>query len=357
MSVGKTSDGVIYFSVRYKDLSGKVIQKKVQNKAWRTLREAKEEERKFLDSVKPSGGMLFSSLYSMWLTEQKTKNRPATIHNHEWVYNYYLKQYFADKPINMIDKALLRSWQLAITNAGIRQSTAKLIQATMSNILSYAVRYDILPKSPMVSIMKKEEPKQAYEYWTLEEFTKFISVVDNIAYKTFFCILFFGGLRFGEILGLQVKDYVDGKLIINKQLNKNGLLAPVKNKNGERVIGLDDFTRSCLDELLQSYDCPDTAFLFESVPNSRRAFSEKKDKYCRLAGVKRIRIHDFRHSHATFLLRMGYSYPDVAKRLGDSVSTVISTYGHAYEDSDERIVSSLNSDFVRNLLHLPTSKM
>lgn len=65
------------------------------------------------------------------------------------------------------------------------------------------------------------------------------------------------------------------------------------------------------------------------------------DKAANAAGVKRIRIHDLRHSHAALLVELGYSIVAVAERLGDTVDVAMSTYAHLYPNKMGTLVEDL----------------
>ena len=73
---------------------------------------------------------------------------------------------------------------------------------------------------------------------------------------------------------------------------------------------------------------------------------KRKNKNAMSAGLKQIRIHDFRHSHASFLINnmagAGFSDFDIAKRLGDTVETLHNTYAHWFDTKDKSIVDMMN---------------
>lgn len=69
----------------------------------------------------------------------------------------------------------------------------------------------------------------------------------------------------------------------------------------------------------------------------------KNREYAKLAGVKRIRIHDFRHSHASLLANEGINIQEIARRLGHSkVEITWNIYSHLYPHEEERAVKILN---------------
>ena len=63
---------------------------------------------------------------------------------------------------------------------------------------------------------------------------------------------------------------------------------------------------------------------------------------CKLGGVKRIRIHDLRHSHASMLIELGFTAKEIAERLGhENIETTLNTYSHLYPDRQERLADRL----------------
>ena len=69
----------------------------------------------------------------------------------------------------------------------------------------------------------------------------------------------------------------------------------------------------------------------------------RNKEYAEIAGVKMIRIHDFRHSHATLLANEGINIQEVARRLGHSkIEMTWNTYSHLYPREEERAIEILN---------------
>lgn len=67
------------------------------------------------------------------------------------------------------------------------------------------------------------------------------------------------------------------------------------------------------------------------------------EKFSSAAGVKKIRLHDFRHSHASLLANEGINIQEIARRLGHSnVEITLRTYSHLYPREAERAVGVLN---------------
>ena len=73
-----------------------------------------------------------------------------------------------------------------------------------------------------------------------------------------------------------------------------------------------------------------------SIENHNKIFSTA-------AGLPHIRIHDFRHTHASLLVNEGINIQEIARRLGHSdVQMTWNTYSHLYPREEERAVEILN---------------
>jgi integrase len=66
------------------------------------------------------------------------------------------------------------------------------------------------------------------------------------------------------------------------------------------------------------------------------------NKYIEESGVKKIRIHDLRHSHVSLLRHLKFDRYEVAKRLGHTPEMVDNTYTHWFEKSQREMIDKLN---------------
>ena len=107
---------------------------------------------------------------------------------------------------------------------------------------------------------------------------------------------------------------------------------------------LPDFLIENLIKLKAMKKASDTDFIFGNgvVPISTTTLDRKRNCYCEAAGVKRIRIHDFRHSHASYLISINTDLATIAKRLGDTIEVVLNTYAHLFPSNQVVLVGKLN---------------
>ena len=118
-----------------------------------------------------------------------------------------------------------------------------------------------------------------------------------------------------------------------------------KTKSSIRKIIIDKKLKKELLKLKKYYkNYSDNYYIFGGInPISCTTLKRKKDYYCKLANVKQIRIHDFRHSHATLLYEKNIKIKTIQERLGHSkIETTIDTYIHNNEKQEKRVLRTLN---------------
>ena len=348
----KTKSGGIKWKAtfRYTDWTGKRVLKKKEG--FDKKGDAQEFEREFLLKNSRSCDMSFSSLVELYRDDAEHRVREGTQDTQNSIIDKWLLPYFGELQVNEIDAVTIRNWQNEVMSA-INPRTGKKYADTyirsmnsrLSAILNYAVMFYNLkanPCRPAGYMGKKKAGKM--KFWTLDEFNQAMAHVSNWGFRVAFQIMYWLGLREGECLALQPADILLTKVTrIEKTHHRrkgedtNG---PPKTENSYRDTSMPDFL---YDEVLRyidalyDIDAHDRIFYFQKGTLGR-ALTEAANA----AGVKRIRIHDLRHSHAALLVELGYSIVAVAERLGDTVEVAMSTYSHLYPNKMEQVAADLN---------------
>lgn len=207
--------------------------------------------------------------------------------------------------------------------------------------------------------MEKKEREKAI--WSVDEFSKFIQCVDKEMYKQLYVVLFYTGMRLGEALALTWKDY-DGKYLdINKSLtNKTDkgtyIIKSPKTVSSIRKIELGDSLVQYLDsfrnEEIKTGCFDENWFIFGRYkPLPHTNVQRYKDVAVKKAKVKNITIHQFRHSHASYLINNDMNIVSVSKRLGHSnVGITLETYTHLYDKTDTNMIDFISKSS-QNLLN------
>lgn len=188
-------------------------------------------------------------------------------------------------------------------------------------------------------------------YWTLEEFQKFSdAIMDKQDSWIAFQILFWTGMRIGELLALQVKDidFEQGTITVDESLTRldgEDLITAPKTESSVRVITIHKELQEELQEELKEYIATLYHVRLGTRLFARRTksfFEHEMERGIKLSGVKKITVHCTRYSHASMLVQMGFSPVEIAKRLGHGkVTTTIETYCHQSMDAHVKIADRL----------------
>ena len=159
-------------------------------------------------------------------------------------------------------------------------------------------------------------------------------------------------MRKGEIHALRWCD-IDENIInvsrsITQKLKGEDRITPPKNKSSIRTLQIPEPLKEVLSEhkkRCKQFDNFSENNLICGADKSLRdtTIQNRAKKFAQLAGIKTIRIHDFRHSHASLLANEGINIQEISRRLGHSnVEMTWNTYSHLYPREEERAISVLN---------------
>lgn len=347
----KTGKWLIQY--RYKDWTGK--QRKSTKRGFKTKREAEEWLRAFLLKQTRSFDMKFSDFIAIYFDDMKNRLREHTLINKRYIIEDKLIPFFGEKRMNEITVADVRTWQNMLIQRGYSQTYLRTINNSLSSVFNFAVRYYDLPGNPCAKagcIGKNRADEM--QIWTKEEFQCFADcLMDKRLSWLSFQILFWTGMRIGELLALTFEDVdLTARTInINKsyqRLKGRDIITPPKTPKSIRVISIPPFLAEDIQDYLDSlydYD-PQTRLL----PVTKNFLEREMQRGVKLSGVKKIRIHDTRHSHASLLIELGFSPKEIAERLGhENVETTLNTYSHLYPDKQERLATRLDSFYREGL--------
>lgn len=343
--------------------------------------EAKQLEMELANKIKAEGKASESSkkitlhqLAEEYLSAKQGEVRETTIFKNIDLMNNHIFPFFdavnKNIPLDKLDAPILQKWKNYVKNKNMSLKMNQNIFGVFRAVLNYAVAMEYLQKNPLPRVGNFKDSaamKSEMDYYTAEEFKQYISVARSAAeaaersgnysewcYYTFFMIAFFTGARKGEINALQWQDISDdGYLSIKKsvaqKLKGDDRITPPKNKSSIRTIQMPEQLVSALaeqkkrqQEIIENFS--DEIFVCGGYRPLRDSSIDNKNRlYAEQAGLKRIRIHDFRHSHVSLLANSGINIQEVARRLGHAkVDMTWNTYSHLYPKEEERATEVLN---------------
>lgn len=195
----------------------------------------------------------------------------------------------------------------------------------------------------LLSVARKSSDVKTYSIWSVEEFEQFIQCVENPVYHAFFSFLYYTGARLGEARALYLDDVShDGYVNLFYQVRQDELKrSDMKTASSRRTILIHD---NLLQEL-KSLSYPRGKWLFGGkVPLSNSSITRAFKQAIEDSGVKPIRIHDLRHSHASFLISHGANILAVSKRLGHSNTAItLSVYAHLLPKIEKELIELIET--------------
>lgn len=353
MSVSKTKDGKRwYVFVRYKDWTGETKQHKKEG--FQKKSDAIEYERQYLAERTGSSDMTVQSLYKIYMDDFRTRFRPTTAANKQFLFEKHILPHIGNLVASEIGAAEIRKWQNTLLSAKredgspYSQTYLKTVNNQLSALFNFGVKYYGLKQNPcrQAGSMGKKSA-DSMQFWTVEEFDKFLDAVsDKPKSVAMFSLLFWTGIRSGEMLALTPSDFdfVANTVSITKNYARHDgkdLILDPKTPKSRRTIVMPPQ----LSAMMQEY----ISHLYATSP-SDRIFGGSTKRYAQhemirgstAAGVKRIRIHDLRHSHASLLIELGYSPLLIAERLGhENIETTLETYSHLYPNKQTELATQL----------------
>ena len=351
MAVYKDKHGKWYVSVYFVDWKGERARK--LKRGFGTKREAQEWERQFLNQSKEDLDMSFEAFVELYKRDLKERLKRSTWLMKTSVIDQKILPYFRKKKVQEIKPTDIIAWQNVMltwrdeNGKGYSPTYLKTIHNQCSAIFNHAVRYYELKSNPAAKAgnMGKEKTKEML-FWTKPEYQRFSdAMMDKPVSFYAFEILYWCGLRLGEMLALTAADFdfVKNTVRINKSYQRIGcedVVTDPKTAKSIRTVQMPDFLAEEMKDYIKSlYGIGNDERIF---PISKNYLHHEMDRGCKATGVKRIRIHDLRHSHVSLLIDMGFSAVAIADRVGHESIDITYRYAHLFPTTQQEIATKLS---------------
>jgi len=345
----KTGTWYTYF--RYSNWTGERKQK--MKRGFPTKREALEWERTFLQKTAADLSMAFESFVEIYTSDMRSRIREHTWQTKENIIQKKLIPFFGKKKMNDIQTKDVIAWQnemLSYRDAkgkGYSDTYLKTLHNQLSAILNHAVRhYDLKSNAASkVGPIGKKEAKEML-FWTKAEYLKFAdAMMDKPVSYYAFEILYWCGLRLGEMLALTPADFDFEKETVSvtksyQRLSGKDVITEPKTQKSNRIITMPEFLCEEIQEYLKMiYRVQPTDRIF---PVTKSYLHHEMHRGSKASGVKRIRVHDIRHSHVSLLIEMGFSALAIADRVGHESIDITYRYAHLFPTKQAEMAKKLN---------------
>lgn len=359
---GKNADGLTKYKVRVKqkDADGK----------WHSLTRityglsnAKSLEWELTGApAQVSKTMTLGDLFDAYLETVQGELRSSTVETNAKIYRNYIAGVLGDVELTKLNAQTLQAWKNNINTLPLALTTKQNIYTVLNIILNFGVKYEYMQFNPLAKVgtfknsnlivkeMEVYTPEQwkRYRQTALDYSTK----TDKLDFYVFFNIAYYTGLRKGEIHALRW-SCLDGVFLSVKssisQRNAGDIETPPKNKRSVRSIEIPVPLQNTLTEHLRRvsvdpFFTPDKFICGFDKPLRNTSLDVYNRTVAQLAGLPRLRIHDFRHTHASTLINANVPVIEISKRLGhSSIEQTLETYSHLFKSTSKLSIDVLNS--------------
>jgi len=352
MAAFKNKDnGTWFVQFRYTDWKGERQQK--FKRGFKTKKEAQDWEREFVMQKTADVTMAFESYAELYEKDIKPRLKENTWLTKESIIAQKIIPYFKNKKLSDITAKDVIQWQNEMRKLTDKhgkkyyQTYLKTVHNQLSAMLNHAVRFYGLKSNPaaIAGNMGVEERKEML-FWTLDEYKKFSeTTMDKTISYYAFQMLYWCGIRIGELLALTPKDFdfTASTVLINKsyqRLKGKDVITTPKTKKSNRIIKMPKFLCEEMQEYISMFYEPskdDRIF-----PISKSYLHHEMDRGSKIANVQRIRIHDLRHSHVSLLIEMGFTALAISDRLGHESIEVTYRYAHLFPSKQTEMANGLD---------------
>lgn len=321
-------------------------QGKTTKQGFKTKKEAKEWEMNYHLKLKHDPKMTFQCLYELYIEDLSVRLAKSTIIGKQYLFEDKILPVFKDRKISEIDATDVRKWQNDLLTQDYKDTYLRSINNQLTAIFNYAVKFYDLRANPChkAGTIGKDHASPR-PFLTKEQYDKFIEVVTDPTEKLGYQIMYWSGVRIGELLALTPNDldFVNNVIHINhsySRVEKEDVIKSPKTEKGYRHIavpqGLMDDIKEYISHL---YKIKPKERIF---PYTKRKFENHVRDRCLEANVTVITSHGLRHSNASLLAELGYSPQIVKERLGhEKISTTIDTYSHIFPSKQKEVANKL----------------
>jgi len=286
--------------------------------------------------------------------------KPSTESDYKGILKNHVSPIFGKIPVSQISRLMVKNFLMKKVNDGYASSTVTHMKNAISGVLNLAVDEETIPVNPahnLGKIFKKQSSELQVDPYNKDELKMLLDIYHKHFPNHYPMVLTLSrtGIRFGEALGLRWGDIdFDGRFItIQRSLSRCKVESP-KNGKSRKV----DMSRQLTDVLRRLYTqrkketlnkgwkyVPEWVFISsEGTPLNdsnwrKRVFYKALD----MVGLRKVRIHDLRHSYATIRIVKGDNIADVSKQLGHhSVKLTMDIYYHWIPGGNKSEVDELD---------------
>ena len=362
----ETQKGSIRYDVVFVDHNGKRRQR-VGGSRWADAEALRKRlERELADGT--YGNKLeeitFADFSKKWLEEYaELKVKPRTYADYEQVVQKHLNPFFGKMLLSNIKPGNIQEYVSRKAKENLSPRTVNKTITVLKMIMKRAVIWEYLKDNPARFTESLKEEKNEMEFLKPDEIRRFLSAASP-EYYPLFAAAVLTGCRQGELMGLRWSD-VDleqGVIYIRRTYHPQFGFGKPKTKMGERAIVISPELVNILQTHRQQQHGKARDLVFQNKAggpiNHQNMMTRQFYPTLELAGLRRIRFHDLRHTYAALMISMGENIKFIQKQLGHaSLITTMDTYGHLLPEVSQGFGKRLDTlVFSDKVLSMPQKK-
>jgi len=288
-----------------------------------------------------------SDFLNRWLGEYARPNlTPRSYERYESIARLHLIPAIGKFQLTQLRPEHLQKHYAAMLDAGLQPRSVRYIHVVLHKALVTAMKWGLVTHNVADALDIPRAHQKEMQTWDEYELNKFLEAARSTPYYALFYTALFTGMRRSELLALrwQDVDFIYSQIYVNRSMHqlkdRSIVFAEPKTVKSRRTIALPpsaflvleayrkarEYQHKQLDEKLNDSD-----LIFSNLGKPLRpaTVSRAWGILAAKAGVKVIRFHDARHTHASLLLKQGIHPKIVQERLGHStISITLDTYSH-----------------------------
>ncbi|WP_295919078.1 site-specific integrase [Anaerovibrio lipolyticus] len=325
----------------YTDWKG--VRKQKKKRGFEKKKDALAYEADFMAKAEQKPHMTLKTLSDAFLADYKVRRSANSYKLAETNARLHILPDLGALSVDEITPLTIRTWQNKLKESGKAAGTISSINTTLKTMFSFAVRFYGLIHNPFDGVEPLKQPEPKKEFIEHPTWLQLYAVMTNKHDRAIFSLLYWSGMRVGEVQGLSLKDinFDTNTVNIDKQYSSDSKkITELKTRGSRRVITIPDLYMDVVKDYINSYIEPPT---YPFAIKTARGLNDKLERYCKKAEIDKITVHTLRHSHASLLIKEGTAVNLISERLGHTTPSVtLSVYAHVYENQDSELAGKLN---------------
>ena len=312
-----------------------------------------------------SGKIRLELFLQDWLKDYVLPNlSPRTAEGYEHICRHHFIPSLGNVTLNGLKPEHLQHFYSEKLSNGLSAQTVRHHHTCLHKALQTAVEWGLLARNPADAVRPPRAQGIEMQTWDSDEIIAFLEAARQTPYFALYHTALFTGMRRSELLALRWcdLDLLLCKIYVTRSLHVliggKVIIRQPKTAKGKRSIDLSPLATSVLREHREKQQL-DRAMLGVPLKDDDLVFSDLEGKpllpntvthnwikLVRRTGIKPIRLHDARHSHASLMLKQGTHPKIVQERLGhSSISITLDTYSHVAPGLQEAAAARFDQAF------------